>query len=259
MLDEPVGALTDRSYWEQNKPGVAAGDQSFDPASPIFRAHHRFFREHLDANPNVDLIEIGCHPGQYLWYFHRYFHYHVHGIEYVEGYCAETIANLEVSGISATIVCDDLFEYAESGSAFDLVVSFGFVEHFTDIQTVVDAHWKLVKPGGRMIISVPNHAGLYGWLLRVIDRKLYERHNRMNLAQLKAATERLPALEQVVTGYLGGLGFWNSGLYQLFRTRYPIANRLLTAPFKLMEHAARDLSPSRVSSPNIVAMACKRR
>jgi 2-polyprenyl-3-methyl-5-hydroxy-6-metoxy-1,4-benzoquinol methylase len=40
--------------------------------------------------------------------------------------------------------------------AFDVVLSGGFIEHFTDVAAIVQKHLQLLKPGGRLVVMIPN-------------------------------------------------------------------------------------------------------
>jgi SAM-dependent methyltransferase len=64
--------------------------------------------------------------------------------------------------------------YRES---FDVVVSRGFIEHFEDPARVVDRHLELLKPGGLLIITIPNLRGVNHALTHLFHRELLPMHN----------------------------------------------------------------------------------
>jgi 2-polyprenyl-3-methyl-5-hydroxy-6-metoxy-1,4-benzoquinol methylase len=43
------------------------------------------------------------------------------------------------------------------------LVSWGLIEHFTDTESVISAHVNLLKPGGILIVSIPNLRGFNRW------------------------------------------------------------------------------------------------
>lgn len=53
-------------------------------------------------------------------------------------------------------------------------MSYGFIEHFDDPQPIIQRHVELVKPGGTLILEVPNHRGLNRPLQ---DPELLRAHN----------------------------------------------------------------------------------
>jgi SAM-dependent methyltransferase len=89
---------------------------------------------------------------------------------------------------------------------FDVVVSRGFIEHFTGLQAVIDAHVNLLKPGGTLIVSIPNCFGLNYIVGLATVRELYPLHN-LGLMR-KDVFNRLfarPDLETLFCGYQGGI------------------------------------------------------
>jgi SAM-dependent methyltransferase len=62
-------------------------------------------------------------------------------------------------------------------ASFDVVYSFGVIEHFDDPRPMVQKHFDLLRPGGTAIITVPHFGAGYGWLARRLDRKNYDIHN----------------------------------------------------------------------------------
>jgi SAM-dependent methyltransferase len=60
--------------------------------------------------------------------------------------------------------------------ACDFGVSFGVVEHFDDTAECLAAFRRFLKPGGILITTIPNLAGLVGTLQKHLDRKIYDIH-----------------------------------------------------------------------------------
>lgn len=66
---------------------------------------------------------------------------------------------------------EDVFKF-KSKEKYDLVCSFGLIEHFYDKQKIMNAHKKFVKPGGIIMILVP--------LDTPLTRVFYEVHQELN-------------------------------------------------------------------------------
>ena len=49
---------------------------------------------------------------------------------------------------------------------FHIVYSLGFIEHFKELNIVVKKHTELLKPGGILLLGVPNLGGIYSFLLK---------------------------------------------------------------------------------------------
>lgn len=245
--------LSDPGQWEDAARPKAQESLPFDPRRPGFRDVHRFLEDNLPKG-NARVLEVGCYPGRYLWYFSQVFAYEVCGLEYVPALAIAARQNLRESGVSnGEVVEGDFFSdeaFSEIGE-FDLVYSYGFVEHFEDTEHVLQRHLSCLKPGGLAAIVVPNHSGIYGRIMKWADRERFEMHNCMDYAQF---AENLPTeipCEVVAGGYLGRFGFWNCWLYQRAATWGKLGYLLVRAPCWLLESVGRLLPNSKTLSPEI--------
>jgi SAM-dependent methyltransferase len=92
-------------------------------------------------------------------------------------------------------------------SAYDIVVSLGVIEHFNDPTAVVARHIELLKPGGVLILEVPNMAGRFNhWLLQKAKmHDLLEHHNLSVMSKgYFAALAKQFGLEIKFLDYVGG-------------------------------------------------------
>ncbi len=198
-------ALTCPEYWEQHvSPTAADLAITFDPHGFEFRDLHAFFGKHLPVDASLRFIEIGCHPGRYLWYFHTQFRYRVSGIEYVASACARTREALDAERVVAEVTHADLFTFEPpGGERYDVVASFGLLEHFRDVAAPLRRHVELLRPGGFLALTAPNHRGLNGAILKRILPQTYALHNQMTYSDLLAAVRGSPEMAVVAGGYLG--------------------------------------------------------
>lgn len=255
------GNLSTKDHWKDRwqEQNFSVSTVRFDPTLPLFADLHELFCRVLPTSEKMTFLEVGCYPGYYLWYFNHYLGYQVSGLEYVESCCAEASACLEHEGVSADIIHADFFEYSadENKRQFDVVASFGFIEHFTDYRSVISKHLDLVIPGGYLVLTIPNHQGFYGEILKCVDKEKFATHNRMNLSDIRAVLDEIGSTELVEEGYYGRIGFWNSGLYtwagKLGKLFYPVVR----APFWGIEKLGRMLPNSSVFSPVIVSVVRK--
>jgi 2-polyprenyl-3-methyl-5-hydroxy-6-metoxy-1,4-benzoquinol methylase len=106
-------------------------------------------------------IEIGCAPGKILsWAGHRT-GILVSGIDYSESGVAISQWLCEGLRIPHDIRKEDALETTFPPNSFDLVFSCGLIEHFNDPSQIIEAHVKLLAPGGVAIIAIPNYSGIY--------------------------------------------------------------------------------------------------
>lgn len=160
-------------------------------------------------------FEVGCAPGKWLAFMSRTFGMRVSGIEYSKAGMQATLRNFGLLGLPVdTILTGDFFQVAPQAQ-FDLVMSYGFIEHFNDSDAVVERHLHWLKPGGTLVLGVPNFNGVYRPIQHALDPSILDKHNLgiMNLDYFRALAERL-SLRLDYLGYIGS-----------FEPSLPIAKR----------------------------------
>lgn len=250
--------LSSQQHWEDRWAGMEKLTLEFDPRRTSFREIDDLLSRNLPRNPKLRFLEVGCYPGSYLWYFNKRFGYQVSGLEYVEACCDKARDLLSRAGVNGEIIHEDLFSYsAPEESLWDIVGSFGFVEHFEDTRNVIQKHLALLKPGGFLVITVPNHHGSNGQILKRVSREKYGIHNRMSYADLLMGIEGCEGVKVLEGGYLGRLGFWNTGLYASASTYGRPAYLAIRSVFWTLEKMGRILPNSAQFSPDIAIIAQK--
>ena len=93
---------------------------------------------------------------------------------------------------------------------FDLVCSFGLIEHFGDWPTLLRRHAELVAANGWLLVSTPNFRGFVQRVLHVwLDRRNFEEHNVEAMVPSRWAEVIQPLGFDVVNcGFLGPFDFW---------------------------------------------------
>jgi 2-polyprenyl-3-methyl-5-hydroxy-6-metoxy-1,4-benzoquinol methylase len=105
------------------------------------------------------------------------------------------------------ISCD--FEIYEPRELFDVVCSFGFIEHFKKYDEILEKHITLVKPGGYLILSCPNFTHTQYWLHYLLDYENLSAHeiSVMNLEKWETIL-RKHNMELLYHDYYRTTGFW---------------------------------------------------
>jgi len=173
-------------------------------------------------------LEVGCAPGKWMIFLDNDLNYVTEGCEYLESAVKITQKNLEMSGINnAVIHTGDFLSYDFGGKQYDLVISLGFIEHFSNPQIVIEKMCKCLKMNGILVIGIPKFTGLNNFIARNVDKtlknKLLPAHNLkiMNLHFFHELSEN-GALKPIKIIYSGG---FEPALYNISST--PIWFKLL--------------------------------
>lgn len=199
--------LTDEAFWDERW-STTTLPALIDESTRWQLAMADVFRRFLTADPSRDIFEVGCAPGRWLVWFHKNFGYTAFGCDLSRKAAETTRSNLAINGVPGEIYTADITSGGElPARQFDVVVSMGVIEHFSDPALVVRRHVELLKPGGRLILNVPNLAGrINHWLLRSARlQSLIEVHNlaMMNKATFRSFAEGLD-LDLCYLEYVGG-------------------------------------------------------
>ncbi len=142
------------------------------------------------VGPDVHLVEVGCARSQALPVFAKRLGLAVAGIDYSAIGCAQTTKMLELEGVNGEIYCFDIFALPESlKHRFDIVVSFGLIEHFSNTNEIVSALAALLKPGGLIFTNIPNMRGVTGFVQKLLNKKIYDIHMPLTPDQVRSAHE----------------------------------------------------------------------
>lgn len=254
-------AITTPDYWEDTWKNANVPD-AIDPhnAAPenyMYQVLHAQFVRVLGAHcsPGARLIEIGCGGSRWLPYFHHSFGYSVSGIDYTEGGVHLSNSILDKSGVNGQIIQGDLFEPPTSWiEKFDVVVSFGVVEHFENTSQVVSACNRYLRPGGKIITTVPTMRGLYGAAYRLLRPVVYYKHIPQSQETLVQA-HRNAGLDVIYSSYLLGLpGMLSPPASSGFIARMAFAASRL---YWRLERSGFGILPNRFTSPYVLCIATK--
>lgn len=155
-------------------------------------------------------IELGGFPGYYATYLKKYqkldttlFDYYIH-----QPIIEELLTFNGLKPGDVHIIESDLFTY-QPEKQYDLVTSFGLIEHFSDTKDIISRHLNFLKPGGVLFITLPNFKGVNGWIQRKFDRANYDKHfiESMDLQRLSRICQEL-GLSEVESTYHGRFSVW---------------------------------------------------
>lgn len=190
--------LTDPSYWSARYANVQnwAGDD-LEWVEPTVRF--------LAAYQGQRFLELGCVPGHASAALLRRVSMTPVGVDFAD---AGDLYTESLRGFSPEFHRADLRHFSPD-RPFDVVGSFGLLEHFEDLDEILDHHDRLLRPGGLCIVEVPNFQGVQLLYHRIFDSSDLARHNlaAMELGLYEAFAERA-GHDVLFLGHVGRLRFW---------------------------------------------------
>jgi 2-polyprenyl-3-methyl-5-hydroxy-6-metoxy-1,4-benzoquinol methylase len=225
-----------------------------------------YLSTHAFSTPTrgLRLLEMGCGDSTMLPIFANQFKFEVSGIDYSAVGCERAIQRLSNCGVQGKIVQTDFFSPpAEMLDTYDVVWSWGVIEHFINTAAVVCSFARFVKPGGLLITAIPNLAGAGGLLLSKMDKVVYDKHVVIDREQLRQAHEDA-GLQIIDCNYLMSMNLamcnmagneGARGLVRYLKKSLVLGLHVATVPVFFVEHGlGRLLPPNRLTSPYVVCV-----
>jgi SAM-dependent methyltransferase len=198
--------LTDRSFWKsfwESKKGLIF----FIKPNYVFGD----LLATLIAEKKIKTaIELGGFPGYYAAYLKKYQHLDTTLFDYFidEGLINQLLDKNGLKPGDIKVIEADLFDY-QPEIKYDLVLSFGLIEHFNNTRSIIETHLQFLKPGGTLFITLPNFKGVNGWVQRKFDRSNYDKHNIDSMQpQLLIQYCHQLGLTEVESYYYGKFSVW---------------------------------------------------
>lgn len=254
--------------WEAAPLPKAIDPDSRELWNHVSRRFHQLFTEvfRSTSTRGSRLLEIGCARSPWLPYFAQRFGFAVTGLDYSEVGVEQTRRVLRNEGVDGQVVLADFLTPPDAMlRSFDVVVSFGVVEHFRDTAAAIAAAARFLKPGGLLITEVPNMVGSVGWVTQMLNRPVYDIHVPLGREALEAATRRA-GLEVQRCEYVVFVNFGICNLNGLpvdtltwkLKRRLLQALTLVTGAAWILEERARWVRPGRLSAGYVISVGRQR-
>lgn len=172
------------------------------PFDPGFGQVLKTLSEYIGSGTKT--IEVGFAPGKVLAWAALKRKAKVSGVDYSTSGVTAARQFMQSLGIDADLRNENVFENSFDKDAFDVVYSVGVIEHFDNPEHIVQAHLDLARPGGIVVMFIPNYGGIWGRLQRRIDPANLEIHN-IDMMNIPAMTRLMQArrCEILKIGYVG--------------------------------------------------------
>lgn len=195
----------------------------------------RWIESHISpvGGGNRTCLEIGCHPGRFLAVFGE-LGYELFGIDLAAD-LATLPAWLKRCGYRVGAFWAQDFTCFDPQRKFDVVASFGFIEHFTNWEDILRKHAALVSDNGHLVVEAPNFmGGFQRWLHANFDQVNYARHH-IPAMDIERWAELLKGcgFQIIYRGYFGRFRFWTE------KQPRTLAQRSMLATLRALQPALR--------------------
>lgn len=199
--------LTDKKYWEEGYQYLGNSNQTTD--SPEFTKLLSPYLSNFKMHPGR-LLEIGCLPGLLGASLAVNYNLQPIGVDYVD--CESLyLASMQKEGVrNAHFYHCDIRDF-NPNEKYDVVCSFGFIEHFEDYESIFAKHVELCKTNGIVIITVPNFRKFQFLFRRLLDPACLKKHNLkvMDIKLLQNLAKE-NGLRVLLAKACGSINFWVS-------------------------------------------------
>ncbi len=195
--------LSTQEYWDEVLRNARLPRVN-SPQSYLYKVTMDFVHKHISGGNYSSFLEVGCGSSGWLPYFAKRYGLSISGIDYSEIGCQLAEKNLQMLNIPyEDIFCRDLFApNATEGKKYDIVFSYGVIEHFDQPENVVKILSGFTNDNGLIITLVPNLTGLAGLMTKRYMPDVYAIHNVFDASMLRKIHDE-NKLEILANGYAG--------------------------------------------------------
>lgn len=135
------------------------GTTSIKKIKKNYAVWNYFFKQHLPENSDAAILDLGCGDGAFVYYLQDMGYRLAEGLDYSQEQI-DCGVNLKINNLQQ----GDAVEYLKkSENRYDIIIARDVFEHFTKqvIYDLLELTHLALRPGGKLIIQVPNGEGLH--------------------------------------------------------------------------------------------------
>jgi len=185
------------------------------------------------------IFEIGCGNSVFLEYMVDKYNIVPYGIDYSD-HGLDLICK-RLPEYSSNFTKANLHNFEHNGKCFDVVGSFGLVEHFDNRQPIWNLSYSLLSKGGVCLCVAPNLSGI-NWFFAHCFTQALSWHFCVTLDQLISEAEA-EGFKIVEAGYLGGYRLFATPSNKFMKFMKKLGNGFLHLIWQFGRRNARVASP----------------
>lgn len=120
-----------------------------------------------EYNPKDKILEAGCGFGCWIFILSK-IGFDVYGIDISQSSLELAKQHSRDVGLKYKLLLSDLRKIPIKDNFFDVVVSYGAIEHFPDSHNALREFYRVLRPGGACLITTPNPYNLHWFIGRHI-------------------------------------------------------------------------------------------
>ncbi len=182
----------------------------------LFRIRRKIFLYFVGkyTKPNAKIFDFGCGSGYLVGELQK-MGYDTYGLDF-EKYAIDYGLNQGINNLK--LATGEKIDYPDE--TFNIVTAFDVLEHIENEKPIIKELVRILKPGGKMIISVP----AYMWLWGVQD-DISHHFRRYTAGSLVNVFKNLPELKVIRKTYFNTFLFPPIAVVRLFSKWFNIKNR----------------------------------
>lgn len=151
-----------RKYWNDKQPSLWYSKKNYGTREYYEEVEKKRYSKYYPYIPKIaefnkhkgeNILEIGIGMGMDLKQYLKGGTI-CHGIDLTEGSVEQTRKHLNMYGLKANLQVMDAEDMKFDDNTFDLVYCFGVLHHTPDTQKAIDEIYRVLKPGGKVIVML---------------------------------------------------------------------------------------------------------
>ncbi|MFW6129849.1 MAG: class I SAM-dependent methyltransferase [Atribacterota bacterium] len=143
------------------------GKKDISDIKKQFPVWNKYYGRHLPKNKNIQILEIGCGNGGFLYYLKKSGYSNYHGIDISD----EQINQAKKLGLLNVEIADIKTYLEDTTKKYDVIIARDIIEHFKkqEIIDIIKLIFNTLSTNGKLIIQTPNAEGPFGSRYRYRD------------------------------------------------------------------------------------------